>query len=252
MRLIKLIQLWIFQFVIVVSFPLLSNAEILFVYYEDYAPFSWLDNGKMRGLYIDVINEVFTENMGLKVTHRGYPWKRAQKMVKDGNADGFCTVMSVECLNYCNVVQESIVSAKLKLYTAKNNPNLETLKSIKSLKNFKNYTFTEYRGNDWVLENLKDFKIHWLDTNDQIWKFLNLGRADLALKNDWTSRYNLKKYGYGDKIVELPHIIFEENLDFHIFLSKSSEYFNLIPQVNKILKKIKQNGALERIHNKYR
>lgn len=62
------------------------------VYFDDFAPYSWRDEeGKMRGLMVDVMDRVGLE-LGVQVHHEGYPWLRAQKLVRAGQADGFVTV----------------------------------------------------------------------------------------------------------------------------------------------------------------
>ena len=72
------------------TMPVYAGDTIRFVYYNDNAPFGWEENGEMQGIYIDIVNEVFKKRLGIPVEHRGYPWKRAQMMVKNGDADGYC------------------------------------------------------------------------------------------------------------------------------------------------------------------
>lgn len=67
-------------------------AELKLVYFDDFAPYSWRDEqGRMRGLMIDVMDRVAAQ-MGLRVRHEGYPWQRAQKLVRMAQADGFVTI----------------------------------------------------------------------------------------------------------------------------------------------------------------
>lgn len=60
------------------SCPLAAPAPSLnMVYFNDFAPYSWRDEqGKMRGIMVDVMDRVAAE-LGIRVTHQGYPWLRA-------------------------------------------------------------------------------------------------------------------------------------------------------------------------------
>lgn len=59
------------------------------VYFDNFAPYSWVDkqNKQVRGLMIDILNEAIQSRMGINLSHEGYPWKRAQSLVKSGKAE---------------------------------------------------------------------------------------------------------------------------------------------------------------------
>ncbi|WP_246804145.1 hypothetical protein [Desulfosarcina cetonica] len=63
-----------------------------FVYFEDFAPYSYREDGCMKGILIDVTDRIVRTQMGLLVRHTGYPWERAQAMVRTGEADAFISV----------------------------------------------------------------------------------------------------------------------------------------------------------------
>jgi polar amino acid transport system substrate-binding protein len=71
--------------------------------YFRYPPLSWEVNGKVRGILVDVLNEALQNRMGIKVTHHEFPWKRAQLMVRYGNADRFTTAPTPERREYTDV-----------------------------------------------------------------------------------------------------------------------------------------------------
>src|ERR1700733_10089626 len=60
-------------------------------YTGTYPPVCFLDGGTMKGVLIDVFNELLGKRLGLSLTHEGLPWARAQDKVRDGEADAFCT-----------------------------------------------------------------------------------------------------------------------------------------------------------------
>ncbi len=93
--------------------------------------------------------------------------------------------------------------------------------------------------------------VHWLERNEQIWKFLLLGRADATVNNEWTTRYSLKKEGYSDQFLELPHPMTPEPISFHIFIGKKSPFNPILNQANEALKHMKEDGTLQRIYEQY-
>lgn len=237
---------------LLISAPLKAKETMLFVYYHDYAPFSWKEDDTMRGMYIDIVNEAFTNRLGIPVIHQGYPWVRAQKMVSAGQADGYCTTITPERLSFSAVTKESIIEVNFKIFTPAKSPRLEQLRKVKSIQELKDFKLADYSGSGWAEKYLSELDIHWLHTNDQIWNFLLKGRADASVKNEWTTNYILKQIGYQDKIIELPHPMNNEPIPFHIFIGKASSFVNYIDKLDDTLKTMKHDGTLKRIYDQYR
>lgn len=86
-----------------------SDAPMHFVYYDNYKPRSWLSDGKMRGILIDIINEAAHKRSGIDIIQEGFPWKRAQLMVQNGMADAFITLPTPERSAYTLVSRESVI-----------------------------------------------------------------------------------------------------------------------------------------------
>lgn len=231
-----------------------SGKTMSFTYYHDYAPFGWEDNGKMRGIYIDTVNEALTNRLGISVEHRGFPWSRAQSMVKEGKADGFCTVITPERLKYSVAAKESLIDVNFKIFAAANNPNLDKLGKVTSIPELQGFKLVDYRGSGWAKENLEKagLNIHWLGKNEQLWKFLAGGRADATVKNEWTTRFSLKKLGYQEKIVELPHPMLAEPTSFHIFIGKKSKFLPYLGKIDEALKNMKADGTMQSILDRYK
>ena len=128
-------------------------------------------------------------------------------MVIDGEADGYCTVITSERLSFSDVTQQSIIDVNFKIFVSAKSPKLEQLESVTSISELKGFKLVDYAGSGWAEENLvkAGLNVHWLKRNKQIWQFLLAGRADATVNNEWTTRYSLKKEGYQDQFLELPH-----------------------------------------------
>lgn len=240
--------------IILVSTQVSAKEKMLFVYFNDYPPFGWEENQKMRGIYIDIVNEVFENRLGISVQHKGYPWKRAQLMVKLGSADGFCTVVTPERLTFSKPTQESIIDVNFKIFAYINSPKREQLETIDSIAGLKGFKLVDYMGSGWAEENLvkAGLDIYWLAQNEQIWKLLINGRADATVKNEWTTRYALKKAGYHDQILEFSHPMNAEPTSFHIFIGNNSLFLSYRKQVDEELADMKKHGVLQRIYDQYK
>lgn len=126
-----------------------AKAETMkFAYYDQYSPRSFMEDGKMKGILIDIINEAIVKRMGIEVKHEGFPWVRAQMMVEKGFSDAFITVPTPTRKAYTQVSKEPIIVFETFLATAADNPKKKRILSrIKSLDELKNYVFVDYYGN---------------------------------------------------------------------------------------------------------
>lgn len=247
-------QFCILFVIIVATMPTSAKETIRFVYFDDYPPFGWEENGTMRGIYIDIVNEVFKKRLEIPVEHKGFPWRRAQVLVFNGAADGLCTVITPERLKFTAATQHAIIEADFKIFVPRNSSNLERLRQVSSISGLKDFKLVDYAGSGWANENLVDtgLDVHWLERNEQIWKFLLLGRADATVKNEWTSRYSLKKRGYRDQFIELPHPMSPKPISFHIFIGKKSPFLPILKQADESLRQMKEDGTLLRIYEQYK
>jgi polar amino acid transport system substrate-binding protein len=75
--------------------PAMAQPAFKLVYFNNFAQFSWETNEKMQGILIDVLTEAIQNRMGIAVSHKGYPWKRAQLLAKNNHADAFVGVSQV-------------------------------------------------------------------------------------------------------------------------------------------------------------
>jgi ABC-type amino acid transport substrate-binding protein len=74
-------------------------------------------------------------------------------------------------------------------------------------------------------------------------------RADIVIDAVIPTNYLIKKLGLRSKI-ELTKARFGP-LNFHILLGKKSRYRGLLPEINKAVDTLIQNGTLERLNEKY-
>jgi len=240
-------------FLLIIAFiptTALAQSPLKLVYFQNYAPFSWKVNTQMHGILIDVLNEAIEVRMGIPVSHGGYPWKRAQLMVRWNEADAFATVPTPERRAYTEISTEPVVLATITMFIRKGNPEIEELKKVRTVSDLKPFKLGHYIGSGWAKKNLVDLNVSWSPKLDHVLAKLNEGRIDVFVDTSQVVRYNIKKLGYQDRIIELPNII--DSAPFRLCIGKKSSYVNILSKFDEIIKEMKKDGKLQEIYDNYK
>lgn len=204
----------------------------------------------MQGILIDVLTEALQKRMGIQLVHEGYPWARAQILVKQGQADAFVTVPTPERRTYTEVNQEPVVLATFNIFTSVKNPRLDALKTVETISQLKNFNLVHYLGSGWAKKNLAEMNVDWANTLDQSLLFLAKGRADALIDVSQVIQYAIRNLKLNDQLVKLPNVI--DSSPFNLCIGKTSPYVNILSKVDQTLRKMKKDGALDKIYEKYR
>ncbi len=236
--------------IVLFSTSAFAESPMKLVYFKNYPPFSWEENNRMKGILIDVITEAIQNQMGIQVSHEGYPWARAQKMVRDNNADAFVTVPTPERRSYTEISAEPVILATFTLFVSKKNKHMKALQDVTTLSELGNFSLVHYIGSGWAKKNLGSMIEYWTPTLDKALFLLAKNRYDVFIDTSQVVRYNVKKLVYQDQIVELPNII--DSASFNLCIGKKSAHVNILPKFNATIMEMKKNGKLQEIYDKYR
>jgi len=240
-------------FIIILSFfstPVFAQDTMKLVYFHNFPPFSWEENKQMHGILIDVVTEALHSRMGISLSHEGYPWTRAQKMVEDGNADAFVTVPTPKRKTYTEISKEPVVVAMFRLFVKADNPKIGDLKNVRKISDLKEFTIGNYMGNGWADKNLAGMDVDYGATLDITLKKLAKGRFDVYPGVSQVARYRIKELGLQNRLTELPNII--DSNTFNLCIGKKSPYVNILPKFDETLMKMREDGKLEEIYDKYK
>ncbi len=219
------------------------------VYFENFAPFSWKENGQMRGIYVDIINETIGQEKGIKVTHGGYPWKRAQIMVEKKRADAFITMPTARRKTYTIVSREPVHIFDIILYTHKKSRVISELKGVKILKDLEKFHTVNYLGNGWAKENLGQMDLDWVPTLDDALTLLSRNLYDVFVGTSQTVQCHIKRLGYQGQIIEIPIIV--DSIPIHLCIGKNSVFADILPEFDKKMRVLRDSGQLQKIYAKY-
>lgn len=238
-----------FIFLLLLALGLNSQEVFRFTYFNNYAPFSWEENSRVRGIFVDILNEIIYKRMGLTPVHNAYPWERAQLMVKEDKADGFITIPTEERLSYTLVNTEPIYTAQFTIFTNKFNKQLDKISEITTLDELKNFKVVHYLGSGWAKTNLSQIDVHWTRTLDKTLLLISLNRVDLFIDPSVAVNYNIKKHKYTHSITEIKNVLDISN--FMLFINKESKFEKYIEEFDHHLKQIKEDGTMDQIISKY-
>lgn len=227
------------------------------VHAEGYYPYHWQEGGVVKGIQIDLINEIVGRLAGIPVTNEVFPWSRCQLQVASGEKDAFLTYPSEERREYTEVVSIPFFVSEYVIFTSNNNPFIEELKGVKTLQGFgdKDYIkIVHMRGSGWHKTKLKHVKQTYpVNTAEQMLRMLSMGRVDVVLGQREFFYPHVKKSGIKSDFVEIPNVM--DSIQFNLCISKKSPFVSRIPELNKLLEELSASGELEvirqKIFNKY-
>ena len=221
-------------------------------YFETYSPLSYRDEkGALRGILVDILDDVLGKQMGVPIQHTGYPWLRAQMMAKMGDADAICTIATAVRLEYAMASSEVVVAAPRRIFVRADNPMLADLQQVRDLAGLKqlNPVVVSYAGNGWGTENLAGFKVAvGLDYESGL-KMLIAKRGDVMIDNSLTMQFSLIHTGGGDRVLMMPARL--ESSNFQLLISKLSPHTGLLPAFDKALAQYKKTNAYADVFKKY-
>lgn len=237
--------------VILFSTPVFSQQPLKVVYFHNFPPFSWEEEGEMKGIFIDVLNEVIAKNMGIPISHKGYPWARAQMYVEHGEADAFVTVPTPKRRIYTKMSNESIIVSKTSIFSKKGHPRIEEMKSIKTIEDFRKFRLITYIGDGYSKKLFPDWEnVMWKPTLDNCLKLLKGRGPEIFVQSSEVTNFRIKALGYQGQFVELPSPV--KALPFHLCIGNKSSYLNVLSKFDKVLKKMKKRGGIKEIIYNYR
>ncbi len=241
---------WLGIIALLLSRSLLAQEPMKLVYFHDYAPFSWEENGEMKGIIVDILNEALVSRMKIQVSHKGYPWARAQLNVKQGISDAFTTVPTDKRREYTHISEEAVLNSRFFMFIPATSLKMEELKSVKTIADLKHLSHIQYIGNGWAKQHLTNMNIKWTPSVESVLRILNRREYDVFADAEIPTLWSIKKLGLENNILKLPTLL--DSKPFKLCIGKNSKYKNILSKFDETLIKIRQDGFLQKVYNQYR
>ena len=225
--------------------------EFRLAYFETYSPLSFVENGAMRGILVDVLDAVLAGQLGLACRHEGLPWPRAQLRVEQGAADAMCTIATAERLAYAVSCEEPVLSAPTCIFVRAENPLLPAFARAGSLEELRALkpAILSYSANGWAREKLKGFDVTWGGDFNSAMKMLVARRGDIMIENALTMAYTLQRTPGGGEIRMLPNRMDQAN--FQLLLGKNSPHVARRDDIRRALVQFKRTQQYADVFRRY-
>ncbi len=248
-----------------------QERPLAIVFFEDYAPFSFRADGKEKGILLDILSEALDKRMKLPIAIKLGPWARMQELVKNSEADAFCTNATADRRVYTVPGKVPTISFPYKIFTTKSSPKLDALKAVDSLEKLRsgavagNFTLGSFIGDGWTKANLEDakVKIDYSPQQDNVILKLAYGRFDAFANNAIVERYSTKKLADSLKaqgkeadyqkvmaIIELDGTV--DKAQFFFCIGKTSPYLKYLDQLDTVLGQMQKDGFIDKVMQNYK
>lgn len=164
-------------------------------------PLSFSKQGKMRGILVDLMEESLGKRMGHTLVHRGYPWARAQHLVREGDGDGFCTNPTNERRAYALFSSSPALTIRFELFYNLANPRQAAIENIQTMGDMAPFSIVDYKGNNFSESRYPEsYDLFWANTPELIIQTLTEQRRDMYVGNPIIMMPVVRKLGLEDTI----------------------------------------------------
>lgn len=225
------------------------TAKTLEVVTLQYPPFEYVENGKLKGVVVEIVQEVFSR-MQQPINISLLPWARSVKMIENGTADAIFTIYKTpEREVFADYSQEVLMPQVVSFFALKDSP----VTFDGDLGKLSNYLIgTVWKINygeifNEALENKKIKTINLAYTGEINIDMLLHKRFDILVSNKYGALHVLKNKGLMDQVKELSPEI--ENVPSYIAFSKKRNLSSIRDKFDEILSKMKKDGTYDQIVN---
>ena len=120
--------------------------QLIVSYNEDYAPYSFVEDGQTRGILPDIIESMLAGFPDLKISRAAYPWRRVQQLVELGDNDAICTFASLERQTYAYFNKIPVVTLQPTLFFSANNPRRAEIEKISTSEQLRSCNLIDQKG----------------------------------------------------------------------------------------------------------
>lgn len=215
----------------------------------DYPPYIYEDENTIKGLSVEIIEEVFTK-MGVSIKITILPWVRALKQIKVGESDAIFTVYKTkERLEFIDFSNEIIIYQIVSLFTHKSS----NIVFKGSLDDIKRLNIGLVRGVSYgsifddAVRNNKLKKLYVANNGSSNFEMLLSNRVDIVVSNKYGAHYIIDKNKFQVKEL-IPEI---ERIPSYIGFSKKRELLEVRDEFDRILIELKKDNTYNSIIKKY-
>lgn len=224
-------------------------APLRMVYTDRMPPVGYLEQGRMRGAWVAVMDEL-ARRLQLAIEHQGYPWARAQVMVSSGAADGMITVANPERLRYAVAGQQVVLENNTRIYAHKSNARLEELGAVHQIADLRRFRVISYLGNSWLKAQLAESsRVRWLRTLDDAVSAVLLEENAVLVEGERLLRPVLRRRRLEEEFVAVGPVL--ARTANRLMIARRSPYAARMADFDRTLAAMRRDGTLRQILARY-
>lgn len=229
----------------------LVQAKTLRLVTLEYPPYEYTQDGKLKGLAVDVIRRTFKE-MNQPITIEVLPWARAMRYIKEGSRDAvFTAFKNPERERFADFSNQVLMQQAVSLFVRKDSKisfdgDLRELESF-SLGVVRKISYGLKLDNAIKANTFK--RVEEANEGTQNFGLLLKRRVDMVASTQYGGYHILKKLDRENDVKELP--ISVQNLPSYIAFSKERKLTQIRDKFDKTLARLKQNGEYQQIIDDY-
>lgn len=221
--------------------------EIVVGYHEDFPPYFYEENGRVIGIFPEMINEA-VEVIGIKIKYKEFPWKELVDSAKKGDIDAviplFKTKKRMESLIF---PINGIALGESYFFTRKN----VNINYTGDLHNLKPYTIGIVEGYSYgeEFEDAHYLKKVTCPNDEALLENLMKDRVQVVLGAKRVIEFYARKLGVSDKIIHLKHPSITRVL--YVAFSKAKGHQELADRFSGAIEELRIKGKHQEILKKY-
>lgn len=235
---------------LILSAPVAHAATVQVVTHQ-YYPYQYAEEGELKGFVATIVKEAF-KRMDQPMNIKLYPFPRAHKMVRNGDADGIFTVARTpERETFCYYPQEVLVWQTMALFVQVDSP-LAFDGDFNKLRDYRLGVIYKYRYGkvfDDVVDNGTLRNINPTNSAESNAKMLVAGRIDYWMSNRELAAFVLNKLNLSEAVRELEPAV--QTLPTYLMFSKKRNTAALSQRFGEELRKMRADGSYDRIITDY-
>jgi|GEM_PF-1007757 len=248
----KLLFLFIFCLSTLIAPPFLwcKNIHSVKLGAFEYPPFYWDENGKVSGIAVDIIDELFGR-LDIETEVTLYPLKRTLSYAKQGKIDAIMILIkTAERSGYLHYTTPVMKVRGLIWSAVDRKAGTIHFSNLEDLKPYKIGGTIGYSYGQEFDELLNTMDVDWVATDYLNYKKLMAHRTDIFPGNEIVAKGLFKKYP------ELKGKFHHSDKSFiewilHMGISKKSALKRMLPKINIAIKDLKEEGFIKETIRKH-
>lgn len=225
--------------------------EIRIAYNSQWYPYSYEEADAVRGILVELLDQIIGRQLGYQAVHKGYPWSRVQQNVADGHEDAFFTFPSEQRLAYADRAEVDVFRVESRAFVRKDSAMAARLATDEDITGVGDARICIMLGDNWSENFYRDRGLafdYGRDTRNCLEQVAH-NRADLFIHSSASSMATLRQLGLDDRVTMLPQIY--SSVPLTLLVSKKGQVpSGFLQRFDQEVSRMAADGSLQALIDK--